>query len=76
MQVFKEAMKRSKSGTLETQVARFLFNYRTTVHTTTGHTPAELLMGGRLRTHLDSLHRDLDTTVHRKQQRQVMDRNK
>ena len=41
------------TGPLQTRVSRFLFNYHTTPHTTTGATPAELLMGRRLRTHLD-----------------------
>lgn len=37
---------------------KFLFKYRVTPHTTTGLSPAELLVGRRLRTHLDLLHPD------------------
>jgi hypothetical protein len=40
VQVFKEAIKKSAAGSLETQLARFLFSYRTTPHTTTGATSA------------------------------------
>ena len=38
------------SGTLETQVARFLFNYRIIPQTTTGVSPSELLFDHHLRT--------------------------
>ena len=61
IQIFKESIKRSTTGSLETRVNRFLFHYRTTPHTTTGVTPAELLVGRRLRTHLDLIHPDLMT---------------
>lgn len=52
VQTFKEALKKT-SGDLETQLARFLFQYR---NTSTGHSPAELLLGRKPRTHLDLLH--------------------
>ena len=41
VQTFKKAMKK-QSGTLQTRLSRFLFKYRTTPHTTTGISPAEL----------------------------------
>ena len=65
VQTFKEFMKKCKTGTLETQVSRFLFSYRTTTHSTTGQTPAERLMGRRLRT---LLHPDLVTVEGRKRE--------
>ena len=40
-------------GTLEDRISRFLFACRTTPHTTTGVSPAELLMGRKLKTRLD-----------------------
>ena len=43
-------------GPLETRLARFLFKYRVTPQAATGIAPAELLMGRRLRTHLDLLY--------------------
>ena len=45
IQIFKESIKQSTTGSLETRINHFLFHYRTTPHTTTGVTPAELLMG-------------------------------
>lgn len=67
VQVFKEGLKRSSKGSLETRIARFLFQYRTTPHTTTGVTPAELLMGQCLRSHLSMLNPDVANRVHSKQ---------
>ena len=55
------------TGPLETRLARFLFKYRVTPQTTTGIAPAELLMGRRLRTHLDLLYPSVKDRV-RKQQ--------
>lgn len=69
VQTFKEAMKKS-SGEVETRVARFLFHYRSTPHSSTGVSPAELLMGRRLRTHLALLHPDVAAKVRNSQQRQ------
>ena len=40
-------------GTLGDQISRFLLAYRTTLHTTTGVSPAELLMGRKLKTRMD-----------------------
>ena len=55
------------SGTIETKLARFLFKYRTTPHTTTGQTPSELLMGRKLRIHFDHMIPDIRNKVHEKQ---------
>lgn len=76
VQIFKEGIKRCTTGSRETRVNRFLFHYRTTPHTTTGVTPAELLMGRRPRTHIDLMHPDFMTDVEKKQERQTQDRNK
>ena len=48
-------MKKAGKGNIETNLARLLFRYRITPHSTTGHSPAELLMGRRLQSHLDQL---------------------
>ena len=45
MQTFKQGLKKMKYGTLQTKISRFLFSYRTTPQSTTGVSPAELLMG-------------------------------
>ena len=64
VQTFKTAMKKATSDTpIETRVARFLFHYRLTPQSTTGISPAELLLGQRPRTHLDQLRPDLAHTV-------------
>ena len=55
VQTLKEALKKT-SGDIATRLARFLFQYRNTPHTTTGISPAELLLGRKPRTLLDLLH--------------------
>ena len=49
MQVFKTGMRKMQEGTIPEKLARMLFQYRITPQTTTGMSPAELLMGRRLR---------------------------
>ena len=44
VQVFKHGMKKMKEGTVHDKIARLLFNYRITPHTTTCISPAMLLM--------------------------------
>ena len=70
VQVFKEGMKKSTSGDHETRLSRFLFHYRTTPHSTTGVSPAELLMGRQLRSQLDLLQPSIATRVQRRQEKQ------
>ena len=55
VQTFKEHMKKTAEGSLETRISRFLFWNRLTPHTTTGKTPAELLLGRIPRSQLDLL---------------------
>ena len=57
VQTFKNGIKKLE-GDVQERISRFLFRYRVTPHSTTGLSPAELLMGRRLRTHLDLLHPD------------------
>ena len=71
IQTFKEAMKNAKGTDIETQLSRFLFHYRNTPHTTTGHTPAELLLGHKPRSHLTLMQPNLATRVRNKVQGQV-----
>ena len=63
VQTFKNGMKRSSKDTLETRVSRFLFHYRITPNTTTGVSPAELLMGRSLRSHFSMLHTAVEARV-------------
>ena len=69
VQTFKLAMKAAKSdeSTLEIKPARFLLMYRNTPNTTTGVSPAELLLHRRIRTRLDLLRPSLSSRVLTKQ---------
>ena len=55
VQVFKHGVCKQSSGSIHDKIARVLFQYRTTPHSTTGITPAELLLGRKLRSRLDLL---------------------
>ena len=70
VQLFKRSMEKNTEGTIATRVARFLFAYRRTPHTTTGVTPAELLLGRIPRSHLDLLKPAISNRVLNKQQSQ------
>ena len=70
VQTFKAGVKKTIVGTLEDRISRFLFAYRTTPHTTTGVSPAELLMGRRLKTRLDLVKPGLEERVIDRQARQ------
>ena len=65
VRTFKQALRAAKKdpGTLAQKMCSFLLSYRTTPHTATGCTPAELLMNRRLRTRLDLLRPDLKKKV-------------
>ena len=67
VQTFKQGLRRNKEGSLETRLARFLFTYRLTPQTSTGQSPAELLLGRRPRSRLDVLHPDTALRVQRSQ---------
>ena len=55
---------------LSTQFSRFLFKYRLAPQTTTGRTPAEMLMGRRPKSRLDLLRPDMKAKVEEKQEEQ------
>ena len=54
VQTFKSALIKS-GGDVEISLARFLFTYRLTPHTTMGLTPAEMLLGRKPHSQLDSI---------------------
>ena len=58
-------------GPMEVRLSQFLFKYRITPQTTTGVSPAQLLMGRRLRTHLDLLHPDTAMRMNEKQEKSI-----
>ena len=70
MRSFKDVMrKQSTTSDINLRVARFLLTQHSTPHTTTGRTPAELLMGRKLQIDLDRLRPDLVSRVRLDQQR-------
>jgi hypothetical protein len=73
VQSVKEGLDKLKSGTMEAKVARFLFRYRNTPHSTTGKSPAEMMFGRRVKTHLDLMHPDnISDHVHEQQWKQKL----
>ena len=70
VQTLKSGLKKMTVGNIEDKLARFLFQYRITPHTTTGTSPAELLMGRRLRSQLDILKPSIADRVSNKQEEQ------
>ena len=70
VQAFKGGMKRLSEGTIELKLARFLFNYRITPHSTTDMSPSELMFSRQLRTRFDLLQPQLKSKVVEKQQKQ------
>ena len=63
VQTFKEGMRRQKTGSIETRIARFLFAYRNTPQSTTGVSPAVMMFKRPLRYHLDLLKPNIEETV-------------
>ncbi len=70
VQTFKTMMKKAGEGSVASKVARVLFSYRITPQSTTGISPAEMLLGRKLRSTLDLLHPDLQQKVRGKQSKQ------
>ena len=72
VKTFKERMKKaSNTGSIESWMARMLFQYRITPHSTTRVSPAESLFGYRIKSHLGQLIPDLATKVESKQVAQI-----
>ena len=61
--VVKTVLGKLDEGALDTKLSRFLLSYRTTPQSTTGVTPAELLMRRHLRTNFDRLKPSVVSTV-------------
>ena len=68
VRIFKEAMKLKKAelGNLNQKMAAFLLFYRSTPHSTTKCTPAELFLGRQLLTRLTLLRPDLRNVIRKK----------
>ena len=76
MQTFEESLRRNTEGSIDTRISRFLLQYRTTPHTTTGISPAEMLFGRQPRTLLDLILPNLSNKVQQKQEKQKSDHDK
>ena len=72
VQTFKRALKAAKSdqGSLVDKLYRFLLSYRSTPHSTTGVSPADLFLNRPLRTRLSIIKPSLGTRVANKQAHQ------
>ena len=56
VQTVKRGLEKQHIGFFHTKLQRILFSYRTTPQSTTGKSPAEMLMKRTLKTHVDLLH--------------------
>ena len=70
VQIVKKGLKKLTTGTMSFRLAKVLFNYRIAPQTTTGVSPAELLLGRRPRTRLDLLRPNAAERVEERQQKQ------
>ena len=68
--IVKEGVKRMEGCDLETKLARFLFDYRVTPHSTPGIAPSELLMHRHLKTRLQLIKPDIGGKVAAQQTKQ------
>ena len=70
VQIVKKELKKVNEGSVEKRLARILFSYRTTPQSTTGLTPAEMLLGRKPRTRLDLIKPNTAERVEKKQEKQ------
>ena len=68
----KQVLEGKKGISMKHRLANFLFRYRTTPHSTTGVTPAELMVKRHLRTKLSLIKPNLAQVVENQQQKQKM----
>ena len=70
VQTLKEGLKKSRSGSLETRISKFLLHYRITPHSSLGSSPAVVMWGHTLRSRLDLLRPDIDKKAQQDTDRQ------
>ena len=58
-----KAIKENRNFNLKSAISRFLFHYRNTKHSTTGESPAKLLLNRQLRSNLDQMLPSTNTVV-------------
>ena len=76
VQTFKKGFKKMSEGSVQDKISHFLFSYRITPRTTTGISPAELLLGRALRSCLHLLKHNLSQNVENKQEQQKLAHDK
>jgi len=76
VQTFKSFLKKTPDGTLEDRLSKFLIHYRITPHSTTGISPAELLVDRRPRSLLDLVRPNLARHVRSQQEQQKFHRDR
>ena len=67
VQTVKNGLMKQTGDVIHIKLQRFLFSYRITPHSTTGLSPAELLMGRRLRSRLDNIFPSSEYNIQKQQ---------
>jgi len=70
VQIVKQGLKKNQQGSMKARLAKTLFSYRLTPQSTTGATPAELLLNRRPRSQLDLLRPNTADRIEQKQSKQ------
>ena len=70
VQIVKGGLKNINNGSINTRLTKVLLAYRTTPQSTTGLTPAEMILGHKPRTHLDLIKPHIAERVEWKQEQQ------
>jgi len=72
VQTFKKGFKKMSEGLVQDKISRFLFSYCITPQTSTGISPAELLMDRTLRSHVHLLNLSVSQKIEHKQEQQKL----
>ena len=76
VQTFKQGFQKHTEGTIQDRIARLLFHYCTTPHSTTGTSPAQLLFGRQIRSRLDTVKPSLEKRVRSRISKQKEDHDR
>ena len=76
VQTFKKGFKKLSKGSVQDKISCFLFSYHIMPQSTTGTSPAELLLGRPLRSRLHLLKPNLSQNVENKQEQQKLSHDK
>ena len=76
VQIVEQGLRKVATGSINTRLARIVLSYRITPQSTTGVSPAELLLGRRPRTRLDIIRPNTAERVEKKQMQQKFSHDK